>query len=191
MSKDKRIFIDYEAEINKAVLHILKQILKDASINGLRGEHHFYIKISTLHIGFRIEDLSGVLDEDLLKKYPKEITIVLQNAFEKLTVEKDHFSVVLNFNSVPRKIIVPFNALMAFHDPFANFAVHLEQKNQDDEESDDDDEYIEFEEYEGELLDDEDDELARFLEYDYNIYKSAESEKVVCLDDIRAKLKKV
>ena len=193
MNKGRGVYIDYEREINKAVLHILKQILKDTAAHGLRGEHYFYLKISTVHPKFRIEDMTSNLDEELKSKYSKDITIILQKAFEKLVVEKDFFSVILNFNSMPRKIIVPFDAIMTFHDPCANFVVHLEQKNEQKkfEDEEDDEDSLSMDEYEDGLMDDEDDDLSSFLEYDYSIYRSSENEKVVCLDDIRKKLKKV
>jgi hypothetical protein len=181
----KKKFINYEGQINKAILHILKQVLKDTALNGLRDDHHFYIKINTLHPLFSIQDSAGNVDEEILKKYPKEITIVLQNAFEKLEVDDDVFTVVLNFSSMPRTVVVPFDAIIAFHDPFANFAVHFDQKPEDEENG----EYLEFEDYDEYGIDDEDDELAKFLECDFDIYKSDKKDKIVYLDDIRKKMK--
>jgi hypothetical protein len=180
----KKKSINYEGQINKAILHILQQILKDTALNGLRGEHHFYVRINTQHPLFSIQDSACNIDQNIMDRYPKEITIVLQNAFEKLEVEDTLFTVVLNFSSMPRTVVVPFSSIVAFHDPFANFAVHFDQKEAEEDES----EYIEFEDYDEYTIDD-DDELAKFLEYDYNVYKSSNKEKVVYLDDIRSKMK--
>jgi hypothetical protein len=184
----KKRLINYEAQINKAILFILKQILKDTAINGLKGDHHFYIKVSTLHPGFSIQDSAGNIDQNILDKYPKDITIVLQNAFEKLAVEDSFFSVVLNFSSVPRTLIIPFESILAFHDPFANFAVHFDQNKYDEDDTTD---YIDLQEYEEYMMDDIDEDIAKFLEYDYLSYKLDKktiSNKVIYLDDIKKKL---
>ena len=45
----------------------------------------------------------------LRARYPKEMTIVLQESFADLAVMKDRFSVTLNFGNVPEPIVVPFD----------------------------------------------------------------------------------
>ena len=187
MTNNKK-FINYNKQINKLILFMIKNVLKDVAAHGLRGGHHFYIKILTAHPNLIVQDSAGNIDEEILRKYDTDMTIVLQNFFQDLKVEDDHFSVILTFNSLPKTLIVPFDAILTFHDPFANFAVHLDQEKY---EEDDDDESMEFEEYEGySLYDDENDEIAKFLEYDFNVYRTSSTEKVIYLDDVKKNLKK-
>lgn len=192
MKNGKKIHINYEREINRAIIYILWQVLKDASKNGLRENHYFYIKIDTTNCNFRIEDKTCTFDHKLLEKYPKEMTIVIQNSFDQLIVEKDYFTIILNFNSEPRKLTVPLSSIMMFSDPYAKFVVQLEHKKYDEE----GDDFIEFDGYESSFADDDEEEdeidspLTKFLEYDYNIYKSCGDQKIVFLDDIRKKLRK-
>jgi len=157
-------------------------VLKDVSLHGLRGGHHFYIKISTAHPGFFVQDSAGSVDEEIMNKHPEDMTIVLQNFFQDLRVEDTHFSVVLTFNSLPKTLVIPFDAILTFHDPFANFAVHLEQekKMHDDEDED----AMEFEEYEDYSLYDDSDEIMKFLEYDYNIYRINTADKIIYFDEV-------
>lgn len=189
MTSNKK-FINYNKQINKLILFMIKNVLKDVAEHGLRGGHHFYIKILTAHPGLLIQDSAGSIDEEILQRHPHDMTIVLQNFFQDLRVEDDHFSVILTFNSLPKTLIVPFDAIITFHDPFANFAVHLDQGKYNNEEGDEDE--MEFEEYEGyTLYDDENDEIAKFLEYDFNVYRVNSADKIVYLDDIKKNLKKV
>ena len=168
---------------------MIKNVLKDVAAHGLRGGHHFYIKILTSHHSLIIQDSAGKIDEAILQQYDNDMTIVLQNFFQDLKVEDDHFSVILTFNTLPKTLIVPFDAILTFHDPFANFAVHLDQEKYIDDSIDD--EVMEFEDYDGyTLYDDENDEIAKFLEYDFNIYRTNSVEKVIYLDEVRRNLKK-
>ena len=136
MSTNKK-FINYNKQINKLILFMIKNVLKDVAAHGLRGGHHFYIKILTSHPNLIIQDSAGNIDEEILRKYDHDMTIVLQNFFQDLKVEEDYFSVVLTFNALPKTLIVPFDAILTFHDPFANFAVHLDQTKYEEEDEED------------------------------------------------------
>lgn len=111
--KDK---ILYEALVENALLRAVKNVLKDAEQNGLRGNHFFYITFKTAFHGV-------TLSKRLQDAYPDEMTIVLQHEFSDLTVEEDAFFVRLSFGNIPETIRVPFNALVSFSDPHAQFAV--------------------------------------------------------------------
>lgn len=107
--------ISYEHLVEKALLHVVHDALLSARNNGLDG-NHFYITFQTAR-----DDV--VLSDRLKSAYPKEMTVVLQHEYSDLNVTDDSFSVVLSFSNVPEKISVPFDAVIRFADPFAQFAV--------------------------------------------------------------------
>jgi len=120
-------YICYGELIEQSMLDVVKKILKKVSDDGLPNEHHFYITFLTDHKDVQI-------DEDLKQKNPYDMTIVLQNQFWNLEVEEKKFSLELNFNEVRKKIVVPFDALLAFNDPSVQFSLHFNMKiNTDDE----------------------------------------------------------
>jgi len=87
--------------------------------DGLPGAHHFYITFLTRYPGAEI-------DEGLAKKYPEEITIVLEHQFWDLTANDENFEVTLKFGGVPKYIKVPYTAITRFHDPSVGFALQFE-----------------------------------------------------------------
>ncbi len=92
--------------------------------DGLPGAHHFYITFLTRHPGAEI-------DEALAKKYPEEITIVLEHQFWDLTANEDNFEVTLKFGGVPKYIKVPYTAITRFHDPSVGFALQFEPQREE------------------------------------------------------------
>ena len=118
-----RFFIDYGKRINNAILDVIKEILKDLSKSKISSNHCFYITFKTQG--------SGVIIPDSLKKdYPKEMTIVLQNQFWDLKINKNKFSVVLLFNKKKEYLSIPFNTIVKFYDPFVKFSIQLEIKDE-------------------------------------------------------------
>ena len=113
MSEDK---IDYPSRAQKALLGVVREVIAEAAEKGLIGQHHFYIT-------YRTQDQGVVMSDKLRAAHPVEITIVLQNQFEDLTVEEEHFSVRLSFNQQPETLIVPFAAISKFYDPSVAFGL--------------------------------------------------------------------
>lgn len=114
------MIIDYQSLIDEAMLGIVKKILKDIIENGLINDQSFYISFHT--------DFPGViLSQKIKKRYPREITIVLQHQFKNLVVFDDKFSVNISFNGIPETISVPFVALTGFLDPLSNFSLQFKQ----------------------------------------------------------------
>lgn len=93
--------------------------------DGLPGAHHFYITFLTRHPGAEIDD-------GLAKKYPEEITIVLEHQFWDLTAHDDNFEVTLKFGGVPKYIKVPYTAITRFHDPSVGFALQFEPQREEE-----------------------------------------------------------
>ncbi len=114
---DKEV-IDYGILIDGAMQQIVRKALLIAEKQGLPGEHHFYITFDT--------DFAGVMIPDtLLKRYPEEMTIVMQHQYWDLEVEEDRFSIVLSFDNVRHSLTVPFAALTAFADPSVKFGLQF------------------------------------------------------------------
>ena len=87
--------------------------------DGLPGAHHFYITFLTRFPGAEI-------DESLAKKYPEEITIVLEHQFWDLLAHADCFEVTLKFGGIPKYLKVPYTAVTRFHDPSVGFALQFD-----------------------------------------------------------------
>jgi hypothetical protein len=61
----------------------------------------------------------------LRTQYPDEMTIVLQNQFQDLEVDRDVFLVTLKFGGKNERLRVPLSAVTAFADPSVNFGLQL------------------------------------------------------------------
>lgn len=121
--------IDYPALIDSAMRDVVKNAIAQAAESGLPGDHHFFISFMTHY--------PGVVISDALKtRFPDEMTIVVQHQYRDLNVTGEAFSVVLSFNNVPEKLVVPFAALTAFADPSVKFGLQFHAEM--DEESEDD-----------------------------------------------------
>ena len=133
-------FFNYHAMLNKAMQQVVRSVLLYVAERGLPGQHHFYVVFSTKAPGV-------VLPTRVLDRYPEQITIVLQHEFYDLKIESESISVSLVFDGVKEHIVVPFDSLIEFSDPFANFSMQLDtsewSSSNTDEDEDDDDDYEE------------------------------------------------
>ena len=111
--------INYEEIIKDSLKNAIKKLLLDVSLNGLPGDHHFYISFIT-----NLPDVK--IAEWMMKDYPNEMTIVIQNWFENLHVDDKGFSIVLNFKNKPEKLTIPFESVLSFSDPSVNFSLQFE-----------------------------------------------------------------
>ncbi len=110
--------INYEDLVQKALVTVVRDLLRDAATKGLPGNHHFYVTYNTDHP--RVE-----LPEYLKEQYPESITIVIQYEFWGLDVFEDRFEVTLSFNNLHERLIVPFDAMTSFVDPSAKFGLQF------------------------------------------------------------------
>lgn len=113
-------FLDYGKLIDEAMRYVVRKALRLVAQHGLPGEHHFFITFETQFPGVMIS-------EELLKKYPEEMTIVLQHQYWNLEVEEERFSVVLSFDNVKQNLTIPFEALVSFADPSVKFGMQFHQ----------------------------------------------------------------
>ena len=111
--------INYEEIIKDSLKIAIKKLLLDVSLKGLPGDHHFYISFITNFPGVKIS-------EWMMKDYPNDMTIVIQNWFENLHVDDKVFSIVLNFKNKPEKLTIPFESVLSFSDPSVNFSLQFE-----------------------------------------------------------------
>lgn len=110
----------YEAMAQDALRGVVKAALKRAAApEGLPGAHHFYITFKT--------DAAGVSGpQDLLGKYPDEMTIVLQHQYWDLAPGETFFSVTLQFGGQPKRLSIPYAAVTRFYDPSVQFLLQFE-----------------------------------------------------------------
>ena len=125
----KKVFIDYGNRINLAILNVIKEILSDLSESKISSNHCFYITFKTKYEGVQISN-------SLLKEYPEEMTVVLQNQFWDLLIKKNEFSVTLSFNKKKETLVIPFNSIVKFYDPFVKFSIQLESRKELSEKQD-------------------------------------------------------
>ena len=106
--------IDYDSLTIQAMRNLVKNVLVDVSRNGLPNKHHFYITFITNYENVEIP-------KDIKINYPDEMTIVIENSFWDLLIQENNFSLKLSFDGIKKILIIPFNSLTAFSDPYANF----------------------------------------------------------------------
>ena len=116
MSKDG---FRYERMVEEALRGVVREALSQVAEDGLPGEHHFYITFRTDHPGVEVPD-------HLRKRYPGEMTIVLEHQFWDLKTGDNGFEVTLSFSNVPSQLVVPFKAVTAFADPSVRFGLQFE-----------------------------------------------------------------
>jgi len=100
----------------------LRGVLREAltvCLNGMPGDHHFYITFRTRHPDVDIADY-------IRARYPDEMTIVLQHQFWGLEVTPEWFEVTLSFNRINERLHIPFSAVTAFADPSVKFGLQFQ-----------------------------------------------------------------
>jgi hypothetical protein len=115
MSDDQ---IPYEALVLDAMRSVVRAVLLRVQKRGVPGDHSFYITFDTQAPGVGIS-------KRLKDQYPQEMTIVLQHQFWDLSVTEDRFEVRLSFNTIPERLVIPFQAVRIFSDPSVQFALAL------------------------------------------------------------------
>lgn len=113
-------YIGYEALTQAAMRGVVRETLRQVSGGTTPpGDHHFYISFRTKAPGVKLAD-------NLIERFPDEMTIVIQHQFWDLEIHDTHFEIILKFNGVPQHLSVPFAALTRFVDPAVNFGISFE-----------------------------------------------------------------
>ncbi|MBV8684806.1 MAG: stringent starvation protein B [Caulobacteraceae bacterium] len=121
MAKDDkpRDLMGYDALQQEALRGVVKAALaRVAPPRGLPGDHHFYIS-------FRTDADMVSVPEDLLARYPEEMTIVLQNQFWDLKPSDNAFAVTLQFSGQPKTLTIPYSAITRFYDPSVQYLLQF------------------------------------------------------------------
>ena len=111
--------IDYQKILNKNLLNVFTDILKNIEKNGLDGNNHLYIT-------FRTGNSHSIVPDWLLVKYPNEMTIVIQHEYYHLSVQKSFFNIGLSFNNKKADLKIAFNSIISFADPSSNFGLNYQ-----------------------------------------------------------------
>ncbi len=111
--------IEYQKILDKNLLNVFIEILKEVEKKGLDGRNHLYITFSTNNSKNSIPDW-------LLQKYPNEITIVIQNEYYNLKVNKNNFNIGLSFNNLKCDLKIYFDSIISFADPSSNFGLNYQ-----------------------------------------------------------------
>ena len=113
--------IKYQQILDKNMLNVLKDILKNIRDNGLSNNNHLYITFLTNH-------QKVIIPNWIKQKYGEEMTIVIQYEYYDLKVNKNNFSITLSFNDIKTNLTIDYSCIISFADPSANFGLIL-QKN--------------------------------------------------------------
>ncbi|GHU00835.1 hypothetical protein FACS1894186_2310 [Alphaproteobacteria bacterium] len=119
------VSLNYEKMVEASLLQVVREALQITQAQGaLPGDHYFYITFATGRRGVQ-------MPERVRRQYPDQMTIVLQHMFANLAVEADSFSVELIIDELNTTLVVPFGALLAFHDPHVNFVMYFNHLDDD------------------------------------------------------------
>lgn len=110
---------NYQKILNKNLLNVFIEILKGVEKKGLDGNNHLYITFSTTNSNTSIP-------EWLFQKHPSEMTIVIQNEYYHLSVNKNDFNIGLSFNNKKSNLKISFDSIISFADPSANFGLNYQ-----------------------------------------------------------------
>lgn len=122
--------LDYGNMMHHAMRGLIRDVMTRVSETGLPGAHHFFITLATSHQGVEMADW-------LRERYPDEITLVVQNWFENLSVDENGFAITLNFGNQPEPLYIPFDAISTFVDPSVEFGLKFETQLDDGDEDED------------------------------------------------------
>lgn len=111
--------IPYGNLMQKALRGLVREVLADVAERGLPGAHHFIFTFDPRVSGTDVP-------EWLVEDFPEEIRIVMQNWFEDLVVSDEGFAVTLNFNNTPERLTIPFEGILSFVDPSAEFGLRFD-----------------------------------------------------------------
>ena len=111
--------IKYQKILNKNLLNVFIEILKEVEKKGLDGNNHLYITFATNNSKTSVPDW-------LLQKYPSEMTIVIQHEYYHLSVNKKNFNIGLSFNNKKSDLTISFDSIISFADPSAKFGLNYQ-----------------------------------------------------------------
>ena len=113
--------INYSSILKKNMINVFKDVLLYIKDNGLSENHHLYIT-------FKVNDKNVKIPKWLKEKYPINMTIVIQYEYWNFEIKKNFFTIGLSFNDINTDLEIPFESVISFADPYANFGLKLIQE---------------------------------------------------------------
>ena len=110
--------IDYSKILNNNITNVLKDVLKIIDKEGLKEGHHLFITFKTNYQKVQMPNW-------LKEKFPNKMTIVIQYEYWNLKMTTDNFKITLSFNDIKYDLSIPYNSVISFADPYANFGLKL------------------------------------------------------------------
>ena len=111
--------IEYQKILNKNLLNVFVEILKEVEKKGLDGKNHLYVTFAT-------NNSKTLVPDWLLQKYPNEMTIVIQHEYYHLLINKKNFKIGLSFNNKKCDLKISFDSIISFVDPSSNFGLNYQ-----------------------------------------------------------------
>tara|TARA_B110000196_G_C21013321_1_gene599045 strand:+ start:542 stop:985 length:444 start_codon:yes stop_codon:yes gene_type:complete len=115
--------INYNKILKKNMINVFKDVLRNIEKNGFEEGHHLYITIDT-------NNKKTLIPKWLKEKHPNEITIVIQYEYWNFNVQSNFFNIGLSFNGIKTDLEIPYESIISFADPFANFGLRLKNKEE-------------------------------------------------------------
>lgn len=112
--------IDYQKILRQNMIGVLIDVLEDIKEHGI-NQNQLYITFLTKHESVKIPNW-------LIKKYPKEMTIVIQFEYYNLKINKKNFSITLSFNNIKTELKIGYSSIISFADPSVNFGLILQNR---------------------------------------------------------------
>ena len=110
--------INYEQIARKALLRVVKEILKEVDASGFGKKQNLLITFSTKHAGVEISEI-------LKTDFDEELTIILEHEFWDLSIDEYGFGVSLEFEHGDESLYIPFSSIINFQDPSENFCLEF------------------------------------------------------------------
>ncbi len=112
--------IDYQKILSQNMIGVLIDVLEEIKEHGI-NQNQLYITFLTKHESVKIPNW-------LIKKYPKEMTIVIQFEYYNLKINKKNFSITLSFNDIKTELKIGYSSIISFADPSVNFGLILQNR---------------------------------------------------------------
>ena len=110
---------NYQEILNKNLLNVFVEILRQIEKKGLKGNNHLYITFNT-------QNPKNLIPNWLTRMHPNEMTIIIQHEYYHFSVNKDDFNIGLSFNNKKSDLKISFDSILSFADPSANFGLNFD-----------------------------------------------------------------
>jgi hypothetical protein len=105
----------YNLMVEKSLKSVVRNIISKVQFSGLDKDKNYYV------LSFMADHEGVVIPSCLREKYPKEVTVILQNQFLIKEVSEKQLIVNLAFSGEHSDLTIPFDAISMFYDPYAEF----------------------------------------------------------------------